>query len=131
MHPAENDQTSKQVIDSAEQSIRSTKQLIESVVSKMSASKKTDCILFRKTVSKVTINIYMARGIIYVMSTVVPGLVKIGKTGLENFESRMYTLERNGYFNVVGLTRRFAIAVDDYDEKEILLDEIFRKNSAD
>ena len=73
----------------------------------------------------------MARGIIYVMSTVVPGLVKIGKTGLENFESRMYTLERNGYFNVVGLTRRFAIAVDDCDEKEILLDEIFRKNSAD
>ncbi len=70
----------------------------------------------------------MARGIIYVMSTVVPGLVKIGKTGLDNFESRMYTLERNGYFNVVGLTRRFAIAVDDYDEKEILLDEIFSKS---
>ncbi|ERL23495.1 DUF4357 domain-containing protein [Jonquetella sp. BV3C21] len=70
----------------------------------------------------------MAKGIIYVMSTVVPGLIKIGKTGTENFESRMYNLERNGYFNVVGLQRRFAIEVDEYDEKEKLLDEIFSKN---
>lgn len=42
----------------------------------------------------------MARGIIYVMKTVVPGLVKIGKTGLTNFDARMYQLEHNGYFNV-------------------------------
>ncbi|MBR2404839.1 MAG: DUF4357 domain-containing protein [Clostridia bacterium] len=70
----------------------------------------------------------MAKGIIYVMTTVVPGLIKIGKTGSENFESRMYNLERNGYFNVVGLKRKFAIEVDDYDEKEVLLDEIFRKS---
>ncbi len=70
----------------------------------------------------------MARGIIYVMTTVVPGLIKIGKTGTENFENRMYQLERNGYFNVVGLKRKFAIEVDDYDEKEALLDEIFEKS---
>lgn len=70
----------------------------------------------------------MAKGIIYAMTTVVPGLVKIGKTGTSNFENRMYTLERNGYFNVVGLRRRFAIEVDDYDEKEQLLDEIFSKS---
>ena len=70
----------------------------------------------------------MARGIIYVMSTVVPGLVKIGKTGIDKFESRMYSLERNGYYNVVGLQRRFAIIVEDYDEKEILLDDIFSKS---
>ena len=62
------------------------------------------------------------------MTTVVPGLVKIGKTGSANFEQRMYNLERNGYFNVVGLKRRFAIEVDDYDEKEVLLDEIFSKS---
>ena len=62
----------------------------------------------------------MAKGIIYVMSTIVPGLVKIGKTGTENFESRMYQLERNGYFNVVGLKRKFAIEVDEYDEKDNL-----------
>ncbi len=70
----------------------------------------------------------MAKGIIYVMRTVVPGLIKIGKTGTENFEARMYQLERNGYFNVVGLKRKFAIEVDDYDEKEQLLDEIFGKS---
>ena len=70
----------------------------------------------------------MAKGIIYVMKTVVPGLIKIGKTGLENYESRMYTLEHNGYFNVAGLQRVFAIEVEDYDEKESLLDDIFSKS---
>jgi len=70
----------------------------------------------------------MAKGIIYVMTTVVPGLIKVGKTGTNNFESRMYTLEHNGYSNVVGLKRYFAIEVDDYDEKELLIDEIFSKS---
>ena len=70
----------------------------------------------------------MARGILYVMTTVVDGLVKIGKTGIDNFESRMNTLENNGYRNVVGLKRKFAIEVDDYDEKELLLDDIFSKS---
>ena len=70
----------------------------------------------------------MAKGIIYVMTSVVPGLIKIGKTGSENFESRMYHLERNGYFNVVGLKRKFAIEVEDYDAKETLLDDIFGKS---
>lgn len=68
------------------------------------------------------------KGIIYVMTTVVPGLIKIGKTGLENFESRMYNLERNGYSNVAGLKRKFAIEVEDYSEKEMLLDDIFSKS---
>lgn len=71
----------------------------------------------------------MAKGVIYVMTTVVPGLIKIGKTGTDSFESRMYQLERNGYFNVVGLKRKFAIEVADYDEKEKLLDEIFAKSN--
>lgn len=70
----------------------------------------------------------MAKGIIYVMTTVVPGLIKIGKTGSSNFESRMYQLERHGYSNVVGLKRYFAIEVDDYDEKEQLLQSIFSKS---
>lgn len=70
----------------------------------------------------------MAKGVLYCMTTVVPGLIKIGKTTRENFESRMYNLERNGYSNVVGLKRHFAIEVDDYDEKESLLDEIFSKS---
>ena len=60
----------------------------------------------------------MAKGIIYFMTTIVPGLIKIGKTGLNNFEQRMYNLEHNGYNQVVGLKRKFAIEVDDYDEKD-------------
>jgi hypothetical protein len=62
------------------------------------------------------------------MTTVVPGLVKLGKTGTGNFEQRMYNLERNGYFNVTGLKRTFAIEVEDYDEKESMLDEIFSRS---
>ncbi len=70
----------------------------------------------------------MAKGVLYCMTTVVPGLIKIGKTTIDNFESRMYTLEHNGYSNVVGLKRHFAIEVEDYDEKETLLDDIFSKS---
>lgn len=70
----------------------------------------------------------MSRGIIYVMSTAVDGLVKIGKTGSDNFEQRMAQLEGNGYRNVTGLSRRFAIELDDYDEKELLLDSLFARS---
>ena len=70
----------------------------------------------------------MAKGIIYAMSTVVPGLVKLGKTGSDSFQSRMYNLESNGYKNVTGLKREFAIEVEDYDEKETLLDDIFSRS---
>ena len=70
----------------------------------------------------------MAKGIIYVMTTVVPGLIKIGKTGSDNFQDRMYALEHNGYSNVTGLKRKFAIEVEDYDEKERLLDDIFSRS---
>lgn len=40
----------------------------------------------------------------------------------------MSILERNGYANITGLKRYFAIEVDDYDEREIMLDEIFSKS---
>lgn len=71
----------------------------------------------------------MSKGIIYCMTTIVPGLVKIGKTGKDNFEQRMYNLERNGYVNVAGLKRKFAIEVDDYDKKEVLIHELFSKSN--
>ena len=70
----------------------------------------------------------MAKGIIYIMTTVVTGLIKIGKTGTSNFEQRMKDLENNGYRNVTGLSRTFAIEVTDYDEKEVLLQTIFAKS---
>ena len=71
----------------------------------------------------------MARGVIYCMTTIVPGLVKIGKTRTDQFEQRMYQLENNGYRNLAGLKRRFAIEVADYDEKESLLQDIFSKSN--
>lgn len=67
-------------------------------------------------------------GVIYVMSTVVDGLVKIGKTNLDNFETRMYNLEHNGYCNVTGLKRVYAIEVNDYSNKEMLFKRLFSRN---
>ncbi len=60
------------------------------------------------------------------MLTVVDGLIKIGKT--DNYERRMKELEKNGYRNVPGLKREFAIELEDYDEKETLLQTIFSKS---
>ncbi len=70
----------------------------------------------------------MARGIIYLMDTVVSGLIKIGKTGNDQFENRMRFLESNGYANITGLKRVFAIEVEGYDEKEKLIHDIFSKS---
>ena len=62
------------------------------------------------------------------MTTAVPGLLKIGKTGSDQYKNRMYFLESNGYQNVTVLKKAFAIEVEDYDGKETLLHEIFEKS---
>lgn len=67
------------------------------------------------------------KGIIYIMTTAVSGLIKIGQTGTANFQERMRFLEANGYYNVSGLKRFFAIEMNDYKQKERLLHEIFNK----
>lgn len=56
----------------------------------------------------------MTKGIVYAMTTTVSGLVKIGKTGTVNYQERMRFLETNGYYNVAGLKRFFAIELEDY-----------------
>jgi len=38
------------------------------------------------------------KGIIYIMTIAVSGLVKIGQTGNGNFQERMRNLEANGYY---------------------------------
>ena len=73
----------------------------------------------------------MTKGVVYLMTSAVRGLVKIGKTETVNFENRMRNLENNGYFNVAGLKRLFAIEVEDYSEKERMLHEIFEKARLD
>lgn len=68
------------------------------------------------------------KGIIYIMTTAVSGLIKIGQTGTNNYQERMRNLEANGYYNVTGLKRFFAIELEDYTEKETLLNDIFNKH---
>lgn len=70
--------------------------------------------------------VLMSRGIIYVCSTAVEGLIKIGRTN--DFQKRMKFLEDNGYKNVTGLKRQFAIEVDNYEDIEQLLDDLFAKS---
>ena len=65
-------------------------------------------------------------GIIYIMTTSVNGLIKIGKT--DNFKARMTNLMQNGYWNVSGLQPYFAVKVKNYDEKEKLIHTIFSKS---
>ena len=65
------------------------------------------------------------KGILYVMTTAVDGLIKIGRTGSDTFEQRMYILEHNGYCNVTGLKRQFAIEVEDYIAKENMIKKLF------
>ena len=65
-------------------------------------------------------------GIIYIMTTSVQGLVKIGKT--DDFKNRMNFLEQNGYWNVSGLHPFYAVKVKNYDEKEKLIHTIFSKS---
>ena len=54
------------------------------------------------------------------------GLIKIGRT--KNFEARIKTLEDNGYRNVAGLKRQFAIEVENHEEIEQLLHDLFDKS---
>lgn len=68
------------------------------------------------------------KGIIYIMTTAVSGLIKIGQTGTSNYQERMRNLEANGYYNVAGLKKFFAIELEDYIEKESLLHDIFNKH---
>lgn len=70
----------------------------------------------------------MEKGIIYIMTTAVSGLIKIGQSGTNNYVERMRFLEANGYYNVSGFRRFFAIELRDYKEKESLLHEIFNKH---
>lgn len=55
-------------------------------------------------------------------------MIKIGKTRTGQFLERMRYLESNGYYNIVGLKRAFAIEVDDYNSKEKLIHEVFSKH---
>lgn len=73
-------------------------------------------------------DLIVSKGIIYITTTSVIGLIKIGKTRSDTFQNRMTVLEQNGYWNVNGLKRYYAVEVDDYNEKEKLMHTIFSKS---
>ncbi len=73
----------------------------------------------------------MAKGVLYVMTCAVTGLLKIGQAETKRFNARMQTLENNGYANITGLKRHFAIEVEDYSAKEKMLHTIFSKSRID
>ena len=58
------------------------------------------------------------RRVIYVVTSAIDGLVKIGKISTDRFEARMQYLESNGYSNITGLQRLVVIEVDNYHKKE-------------
>lgn len=68
------------------------------------------------------------KGIIYLMSSAIDGVFKIGISETKNFPERMRNLEKNGYSNITGLKKEIAIETENYDEKEKLLHNIFSKS---
>ena len=67
----------------------------------------------------------MEDGIIYVMTTVIPDIIKIGRTQEKQYEERMRNLEKNGYNQISGLKKCFAIKVSNYKNIEKLLQDTF------
>ncbi len=71
----------------------------------------------------------MAKGIIYVMTTSVSGLIKIGKSSCENFHQDVDELEHGGYQNVSGLELKYAMEVEDVEDIKKLLFDVFSKSN--
>lgn len=67
----------------------------------------------------------MEEGIIYIMTTVMRNLIKIGITQEKQYKERMRYLEENGYRQINGLQKFFAMKVSDYKAKERLLQDVF------
>lgn len=67
----------------------------------------------------------MAKGYVYIMTTAVDGIIKIGRS--ENWKNRCAGLEENGYKNMNGLKTYFVVKVDNMEEVEKIMHEAFDK----
>lgn len=67
----------------------------------------------------------MNEGVVYIMTSVMEGLIKIGIADEKQYNERMRFLESNGYRQINGLKKYFAIKVSDYKAKERLLQDVF------
>lgn len=69
----------------------------------------------------------MAKGYVYIMTTAVDGIIKIGKS--DNWNRRCQSeLETNGYRNMNGLKTYFVVECSDYSEIENIMHDIFRES---
>ena len=69
----------------------------------------------------------MAHGIIYIMTSSIDGVIKIGKAERKEYKERMRKLEVDGY-STLAMHWYFASYVSNYHEKEKLIHEIFGKS---
>lgn len=67
----------------------------------------------------------MAKGVLYIMTTPMDGIIKIGTAETKQYKERMRHLSTNGYANVNALQPYFATEVDNYKELENLLKDLF------
>lgn len=68
----------------------------------------------------------MSKGYVYIMTSVVDGIIKIGRS--ENWKNRCAGLEENGYKNMNGLKTYFVIKVDNMEDVENTMHNIFKEN---
>lgn len=69
----------------------------------------------------------MAKGYVYIMTTAVDGIIKIGKS--DNWNRRCQSeLETNGYRNMNSLKTYFVVQCEDYSEIESIMHDIFRES---
>ena len=69
----------------------------------------------------------MSKGFVYIMTSSIDGLIKIGKS--KDWNRRCQSeLESNGYKNANGLKTYFVVETDDQDEIESIMHDIFRES---
>ena len=69
----------------------------------------------------------MSKGYVYIMTTAVDGIIKIGKS--DNWNRRCQSeLETNGYRNMNSLKTYFVVQCEDYSEIESIMHDIFRES---
>ena len=69
----------------------------------------------------------MSKGYVYIMTTAVDGIIKIGRS--DNWTRRCQDqLESNGYKNMNGLKTYFVAKVDNQEEIESIMHDIFRES---
>lgn len=68
------------------------------------------------------------KGVIYVMTTGLTGVIKLGKAETSNYNQLLSDLEQNGYCGMSTMKKAFAVEVDNYCEVERILYTVLDKS---